>query len=112
MKTIPSWQRNLIILGIIVICGIFLNIYFGSFFWQFTGSLLMAIEAEAIALLCANIGVFVYTHIKFAHDYLDIKTDSKPSAIVLGNIYLGSHLLIGLVLLGVYIVNFAPKAIN
>lgn len=105
-------KKNVLILIIMAIMTIFLALKFGQFFWQFTGTLAMAVMAEMVALLLSNFAVYVYTHISFTKgiSYGDDGQldDIERTALstVVGDIFKGVHFLVGLALIGVYIVTF------
>jgi len=64
---------------------------------QIINTIVLIAALELMAIVFSSIAVFVFTELKF--------TDEAP--IVLGFIFLGVHLLVGLACLGVYIVQFA-----
>lgn len=68
---------------------------------------------EAMALFFSNVALFVFTKIPFTKLILEGKDkefneeERKSLAVVLGYVFVGVHVLIGLVVLGVYIAQFA-----
>lgn len=113
MNTLIEYlKRNLLIVAILLVVTIFLAYEFGQFFWQFTGTLAMAVMAEMVALLLSNLAVYTYTHISFTKG-ISYGDDGRLDDIervalstVVGDIFKGVHFLVGLALIGVYIVTF------
>lgn len=75
-------------------------------------TLFFVITLEAISVALSGLAVYAYTKVKFTNAIIegdDGKMDSleRHSAIVvLGYIFIGVHLLVGLTVLGVYIAQF------
>jgi len=61
-------------------------------------TILLIVVVECIAVALSGLAVFAYTKIDFTHD------EAKSN---LGYIFLGVHVCVGLVVLGVYIAQFA-----
>lgn len=79
---------------------------------EFIRTLLMICTVEAIALALSSVAIFVYTKLDFTAGII-YGADKKLGSIeqhafiqVIGNIFLGVHILVGLCVLGVYIAQF------
>ena len=104
--------RHLVWLIIVLAGLVFLSIYFGEFFVQFIGTLLMCVIAEGVSLGLSGIALYVFTNIKFTR-LLTYGSDNKLSATeryglmqVTGYIFLGVHFVVGIVVAGLYFVQF------
>lgn len=68
---------------------------------------------ECIAVGLSGAALFIYTKINFIEFLLEGKNkkidnwDRKPALQLLGSIFIGVHLLVGLTVLGVYIAQFS-----
>lgn len=109
---IDTIKRNLTWIIIAVSGIVFLNIYYGKFFWEFMATLLMISIAEAMALSLSNVAIYVYTKIDFTSQII-YGVDKKLNSIeqhafaqTIGYIFMGVHFLVGIGLVGIYIANF------
>lgn len=81
-------KRHIILVGILI--GVYVLLKVNS---AIIDTLLILVAAETIAILFSGVAHYSFTKMKF----------TEESPIVLGYIFLGVHLLIGLALIGVYI---------
>jgi len=74
---------------------------------------LFIVVLEAMALFLSGVALFVYTKIPFTKLIMEgddkklNSTERYSIMMVLGHIFLGVHILVGLVVLGVYIAQFS-----
>lgn len=96
-KTQDFLTRTLLILAIMLI-----PLYFMDPGKEEIRTTLIAIYFEGLALLLCNIGQYVFTKLDF------IKNKYSNDRPILGYIFIGVHFLLGVIVLGVYIAQFAP----
>jgi hypothetical protein len=104
--------RNLVWMIIVTAGLVFLWIYFGEFFIQFLGTLIMCVVAEGVALWLSGVALFAFTNIKFTKGII-YGSDKKLSAteqhgllLATGYIFLGVHFVVGIVIAGLYFATF------
>lgn len=84
---------------ILVLSVIVLYFSFGLFA-EMVGLILYAIVAEMVALILSEFACYVYTRIDFIDKIQDKNEKNIPQ--VIGNIFIGVHILIGLIVLAAY----------
>jgi hypothetical protein len=82
-----------------IIVGVLAFIVLGSL-TEMKTVILTIVLIESLALGLSNLAAYVYTKLNFVKEY----------GLVLGYVFLGVHILVGLVTLLVYFTNFAAKA--
>jgi hypothetical protein len=104
--------RHLVWVLLITVGIIFLWVFFGAFFWQFIGTMLMCIIAEGVAIALSGIGTYAFTKINFTKILIE-GDDKRISATerlgmmqVIGAIFIGVHFVVGIVSAGVYFAQF------
>ena len=114
LEVIKDYILRHLVWVIIVAAGLtFLWIYFGAYFSQFLGALLMSVIAEGVALALSGVALYAFTNIKFTKGII-YGTDKKLSAteshgllLATGYIFLGVHFMVGVVIGGLYFAQFA-----
>jgi hypothetical protein len=66
---------------------------------------LLIFTCECFAIALSGLALYAYTQIDFTRDLIFGEKDGKYQ--VIGSVFLGVHILIGLVVLGVYIAQFS-----
>lgn len=93
MKLIDFFKRNIILISIV-----FAGLIYLGFQDSLLDTLFLIIVVELLAVSLSGLSVYLFTKLDF------VETDNF---LVLGLIFLGVHICVGLVVLGVYIVQFS-----
>lgn len=64
--------------------------------------LILVVTVEMIALFLSEIALFVFTSIKFTKEFLTFQKNRDAYARIIASIFLGVHLLVGIILLATY----------
>lgn len=98
IKDVLDWiLRNLVWIALIGV-----GLWFLQPTFELIHKLLLIVVLEGIALGLSGIGLFVYTKISFTHELMYgkdnelSKTEQLGASIVVGSIFVGVHLLVGL----------------
>ncbi len=104
-KAIVHWiGRHLIWIGLSVLGILGIYIVFRDLFWQFFFALFACLIAEGLALGASNVAAYVFTNLSFTKGLFYGEDDNlnyyerSDFVRVLGHIFVGVHILFGIVL--------------
>jgi ABC-type nickel/cobalt efflux system permease component RcnA len=104
--------RHLVWVLLIAFGAIFLMIYYKQFFWQYIAVLQMCAIAEGMALALSSLATWAFTSIPFAkklaegEDKKISDTERIGLLAVVAAIFVGVHIMIGIIIGGLYIAQF------
>lgn len=105
-------KRHLTTLILMIVALIIIN-YMVKSFDPVLKTIILITGLECLALLLSGFALFVYTKIDFTQKLLDYDKNYKMNSVevnafarVIASVFLGVHILVGLVVFGIYLGSF------